>query len=831
MLKKRTVRSGGKTRQRRQISGNTAIAAEAGGQSRHMSRVPGLDGVRALAVLAVIAFHVGMRMTPGGFLGVDVFFVLSGYLITDLLIARHARCGRLGLRGFWVRRARRLLPALAALLVAVTAAVAVTEPDQLPVLRPALAAAATYSSNWYQALHHVSYFASFGPPPPLQHLWSLAIEEQFYLAWPLMLLLVLTLLRGRRARMLTAWLAALASAAAMALIFAPGGDPSRVYYGTDTHATGLLVGAALALTWPMATLTSASREFARRLDYLGVAGLVVLGWAVGHFSGADPAVYPFGLAAVALAAAGLTAAAAAPGLVSALLSLPPLRWLGVRSYGIYLWHWPVIAIAAAITGGRPAAPWLWPAEAAVAITLAAASWAWLEEPILRNGFAATCAAFCRALAHSARTAWRSPVRALPVLWAAAALTVACTAGYGVFHPPSGMSAMEIQILRGERVGEATQARASRPAAAPAAQAPASPTRRAVVGRQVTAIGDSVMAAGAMALHDVLPGIYIDALASRQMPAGLDVVRGLADSGRLRPVVVVGLGTNYIVTTGELRQLMRLLGPHRTLVLINTYVPDQWSKQVNATLAAFVGRHPDVVLADWFDTIRYRTYLLWPDDIHPQLPGTRVYARMVYRAVQATRDVPSAAPAGWPATAGPATVTPVGSRLAERPQLAIWRARGKGLPDELQRVTGRPPGPVRYLLPARHPGRRDDRVLAFGPDGGKEPQFADAHGQVVVLRLEAERAGHAAAPGVHLGDVGAGDAAEQGHRRGRARERLLVAVAVEHDAAATDGAALRQGDPAVGDGFQDQLLRQPGGGRHGPRSRIAGKQGQVLVAQG
>jgi hypothetical protein len=111
--------------------------------------------------------------------------------------------------------------------------------------------------------------------------------------------------------------------------------------------------------------------------------------------------------------------------------------------------------------------------------------------------------------------------------------------------------------------------------------------------------------------------------------------------------------------------MRLLGPHRTLVLINTYVPDQWSKQVNATLAAFARRHPGVVLADWFDTIRYRTYLLWPDDIHPQLPGTRVYARMVYRAVQATRDVRRAEPAGWPAATGPATVTPVGSRLAER----------------------------------------------------------------------------------------------------------------------------------------------------------------------
>ncbi len=651
-----------------QAGKKAAIAAGAGRKARHISgRVPGLDGVRALAVLAVIAFHVGMRMTPGGFLGVDIFFVLSGYLITDLLAAQHARRGRLDLRGFWVRRARRLLPALSVLLVAVTAAVAVIEPDQLPALRPALAAAASYSSNWYQALHHISYFASFGPPPPLQHLWSLAIEEQFYLAWPLVLLLVLTRLRGRRARALTAWLGALASAA-MALRYLPGGDPSRVYYGTDTHATGLLVGAALALTWPMATLTSAPREFARRLDYLGVAGLVVLASAVGHFSGADPAVYPLGLAVAALAAAGLTAAAAAPGTVNSLLSLPPLRWLGIRSYGIYLWHWPVIAIAGAMTGPGPAAPWLWAVEAAIAITLAAASWKWLEEPILRSGFRGTCAAVCRALGNSATAAWRSPVRALPVLWAAAALTVACTAGYGVLHPPSGASGMEMQIIKGERVSAATRARASQPAAGPAARPSPTPTQRKVLGRQVTAIGDSVMAAGAMALHDVLPGIYIDARASRQMTAGLEVVRHLAGSGRLRPVVVVGLGTNYIVTTGQLNRLVRLLGPHRKLVLINTYVQDQWSKEVNTTIAAFVRWHPGVVLADWFGAIRHRTYLLWPDEIHPQLPGTKVYARMVYRAVQATGGAPSPSPAGWHPVAGRATGTLPGSRLGGKPQL-------------------------------------------------------------------------------------------------------------------------------------------------------------------
>ena len=251
--------------------------------ARAKQRAPGLDGVRALAVLAVLAFHGGMRGAPGGFLGVDVFFVLSGYLITDLLVAQRARRGRLDLRGFWVRRARRLLPALAVVLVTVTAAVAVIEPGQLGALRPALAAALTYSSNWYEALHHVSYFAAFGPPPPLQHLWSLAIEEQFYLAWPLILGLVLLLAETRRVRACAAWLGAAASALLMAILYTPGADPSRVYYGTDTHATALLIGSAIALTWPLARLATASQELTQRLDFIGMAGLAVLAWAFGHF--------------------------------------------------------------------------------------------------------------------------------------------------------------------------------------------------------------------------------------------------------------------------------------------------------------------------------------------------------------------------------------------------------------------------------------------------------------------------------------------------------------------------------------------------------------------
>ena len=203
-------------------------AGSRGGPARTKQRAPGLDGVRALAVLAVMAFHEGMPGALGGYLGVDIFFVLSGYLITDLLVAQRARRGRLDLRGFWTRRARRLLPALAVLLVTVTAAVAVIEPGQLGALRPALGAAATYSSNWYQALHHVSYFATFGPPAPLQHLWSLAIEEQFYLIWPLILGLVLLLAETRRARASIAWAGAAVSALLMAVIYTPGADPSSV---------------------------------------------------------------------------------------------------------------------------------------------------------------------------------------------------------------------------------------------------------------------------------------------------------------------------------------------------------------------------------------------------------------------------------------------------------------------------------------------------------------------------------------------------------------------------------------------------------------------------
>ena len=624
------------------------------------ARAPGLDGVRALAVFAVIAFHEQFAAFHGGFLGVDVFFVLSGYLITDLLAAHWARHGQLDLRGFWIRRARRLLPALAVVLVTVTAAVAVIEPGQLGALRPALLAAVSYSSNWWQALQHQSYFAGFGPPPPLRHLWSLAIEEQFYLVWPLILIVTLRTCQRHRLRAAVALAGAALSAVAMAAIYVPGGDPSRVYYGTDTHASALFIGAALAFAWPLRQLRAAPRQQARRADAAGLTGIAVLAWAMSRYSGGDAALYPAGLLIAALGAGGLVVAAASPGIIAGLLSWAPLRWAGVRSYGIYLWHWPVIAIAAAITGPQPGAPWLGAAEAATAITLAAASWEWIEEPILRNGLRTTFHARYRAVTESLAAKHRAPTRAFSAVALAAALMVGCAAGYGVgvLRAPASPG-LEQQITQGAKISADSRARKVTPVAAARVSAETPPPTPAstpgggahayqtrIPGSKVTAIGDSVMLAAAPQLQAALKGIYIDAAISRQMSAGLAVVQGLAGTGLLRSVVVLGLGTNGTVTAGQIRQLLASIGPHHTLVLVNTFDPRPWQNGDNRVLAAAARKHHNVVLANWFATIEHRTGLLWDDDVHPRAPGATLYARMVATAVQATRS-PTASP--WSAT--------------------------------------------------------------------------------------------------------------------------------------------------------------------------------------
>ncbi len=622
---------------------------------RKALRAPGLDGVRALAVLAVLAFHESLPWLPGGFLGVDVFFVLSGFLITDILVAARDRHGTVGLASFWQRRARRLLPPLAVMLVTVTAAVAVLEPAQLAGLRSALLGAVTYTSNWWQALAHQSYFSLYGPPPPLEHLWSLAVEEQFYLVWPLILVVTLATLRRPVHRALVAWGGAVASALVMLAIYVPGSDPSLVYYGTDTHASALMIGSALALTWPLAKVAAATAPVRRWLDIAGAIGLVVLAWSMWHFSGANPAVYPFGLVLAALAAGALVLAAATPGRIGRALSARPLRWLGIRSYAVYLWHWPVIAIIAGIdVRGATSLPARL-IETVLPILLAAASWRWLEEPILRNGLRPELRRRAGLLRQSLTAQWRAPESLLRLGVAAAMLAVACTAGYGLAYQQSGPS-LEAQITAGEHISAASQLPPLEQPGVPPGQpnlwwrengvhrfhlvSRRAPAPARLPGWKVMAIGDSVMLASAPELAQAIPGIYINAQVSRAMIAGVGIIQQMASARRLRRVVIVGLGTNGPISMSQIQQIRAVIGGSRWLLLVNTFVPRPWEQEVNDTITAAARRFSNVLMINWHNAIQHHTNLLWGDGIHPQPIGGVLYARVVRKIVlRALRGLP------------------------------------------------------------------------------------------------------------------------------------------------------------------------------------------------
>jgi peptidoglycan/LPS O-acetylase OafA/YrhL len=353
--------------------------------------MPGLDGLRALAVSAVIAYHLGLGWASGGLLGVGVFFTLSGYLITDLLLAQREQ-GRLRLADFWRARARRLLPALFLMLLVVSIWVSIADRSQMGAVRGQVFAAALYISNWWQSFQHISYFARFGPPSPLNHLWSLSIEEQFYVLWPWLLLLGVHFVRERRRSVpvrprLAAWtlLLALVSALEMAILFRPTFDPSRIYYGTDTRAFGLLLGAALAMVWPSRSLTRAVGARAGDiLDVVGVLGLVVIGVLVWRTNEYSAFMYRGGMVLLSLATVMVLAALTHPATrLGRALGWGPLRWVGVRSYGLYLWHAPIIVLTTP-TANREVQPLRAVLQVLASVAVAGLSWRFVEEPI-RHG--------------------------------------------------------------------------------------------------------------------------------------------------------------------------------------------------------------------------------------------------------------------------------------------------------------------------------------------------------------------------------------------------------------------------------------------------------------
>ena len=350
-----------------------------------LSYVPGLDGLRAIAVLAVLLYHADLPVW-GGFLGVETFFVISGFLITALLLGEWRQQGRISITAFWLRRARRLLPALFLMLAGTLLYTVVLLPRETAEVRGDALAALAYVMNWHLVFSQQSYFDAALRPPLLQHLWSLAVEEQFYLLWPLLFSAGMRYLRA--AGFLLATLATVVgSVALMALLYQPGADPSRIYYGTDTRAAGLLVGAALAMIWtPGRAPAATSRDVGLVLDgaaVLAIGGLIA---AYSSLHEQHPLLYRGGFFLVALCTATVIMAVTHPRarLVQGVLAWQPFRWIGLRSYGIYLWHWPIFMVTRPYLD-VPLEGWpLLVLRLAIVVGLAALSYRYVELPV-RHG--------------------------------------------------------------------------------------------------------------------------------------------------------------------------------------------------------------------------------------------------------------------------------------------------------------------------------------------------------------------------------------------------------------------------------------------------------------
>lgn len=547
--------------------------------------------------------------------------MISGFLITGLLVRERRLSGRISLPRFWARRARRLLPALVLVVAACSAAAFFVGGDILVGIGSQVLGAATFSSNWLFIAEGSSYFDS-ATPELFRNLWSLAVEEQFYLLWPA-LLLPLLLIPRRAVRI--AIVGALAVGSGVAMWLLAGADATRVYYGTDTHSFGLALGAALALALESRFLTAAAGRRVSRiaLPVVGAIALLGIGAIVGFLPADAPLTTAGGLALVsvltALAIAGTTTERSWLGRA---LDAAPIRWIGERSYGLYLWHWPVLALF--VAGLPDGTPWWVPAAAALVVTVAAswASYRFVERPIRLQGLFAAVGG----LGERSRA-----VRLAALVTSGALLCAVGLTGAAIARDP-GRGEAELAIAAGEQaIRDAADAR---PRNSPGRQ-PAPPS-----GDQIYAIGDSVMLAAAPELQAAFPGIAIDAAVSRQMWNAPAIVQSIVDSGAIRPILIVGLGTNGSIDADDLESVLDIADRDTLVVVVNAQAPRGWIPGVNAALADFAAHERTVELANWHDAIAPRIDELASDQVHPGGPiSGGIYVSAIENALQRLADLP------------------------------------------------------------------------------------------------------------------------------------------------------------------------------------------------
>jgi len=580
-----------------------------------------IDGLRALAVTAVILYHLGITWIPGGFLGVDLFFVISGYVITRLLLDSILSKGGLDLREFYWARIRRLAPPLIFMLAGTTFIIAAWKPDAIHRFLSDLPYVLTGSENWHLVAVHQDYFQAVGRPPLLQHTWSLGVEIQFYILWPLILLLILRYLGKKRvvqSSLVIAFISGLALFIYSLHVDASATNQiSHIYFGTDTHSLGLFLGAALAVSW---VPTNLDRNISQRaqdfVDGVGVIGFLGLLCTFFFIDESHPTLYriAFPLAAI-FGCAVLTSLVHPASRFSPILSTKPIVWIGQRSYGIYLWHWVIFQVT------RPnvdlaGANWaINCARILVVVALADISLRWIEIPIRRGRLSN----WFRGMKYRTRSVQRRE-KMWVALGVIALLLSTSGASWAALHESSQTPKIETSLVV-----------RSTPTTSPSVGTSQAATPAPKSGLWVT--GDSIILGIRAKLQSHFPIALINARVGRQIGELIQVVQS-DRVGMENSPVIFDLGNNNRLVESDVRTLFDLLKNQPKMIVVNTAVPRAWKEDNDQLIQKVIADYPQAQLIDWATISEGHPEYFAPDGVHLSDAGGDVYVNAILEALKA-----------------------------------------------------------------------------------------------------------------------------------------------------------------------------------------------------
>ncbi len=577
---------------------------------RSIQYIPAIDGLRALAVIAVMFYHLGFSWIPGGFLGVDLFFVISGYVITRMLLDSIAQSGGLDLRGFYLARLRRLLPALLFMLTTTIIAVGIWAPDTIKRLLVDTPFALTGTINWRLVANEQDYFESIGRPPLLQHTWSLAVEAQFYLVWPLILYFILKKF-GQKHIPIAALL--IAAASGIALLFvsfsidaANASKVSHVYFGTDTHSIGLFLGAALAVSWiPQnfrVELTRKGQNFIDGIGFVGFAGILATFLLI---NASNPAMYK-----IAFPLAGIFGAAIIASIVHPASRFAPvlqnkvLLWIGERSYAIYLWHWVIFQVTRPTVDLAGQAWALYSLRILIVFALADISLRYVELPIRRG----VIQYWIKGRKYRTK---RERNRQTSLLSATTVVVVIIAA-----------------VISVRAISIASDARTALEKSLSVDTSTAVPTEKD--GLWVT--GDSVILGIRSVLEENQPISLVNARIGRQAPELLEVL--IQDQPQaLDSPIIFNLGNNNALSREQVEQIFEVVKAQPQIIVVNTAVPRPWRDGNNQIISEVAAKYPQAYVVDWNAISEGHPEYFAPDGVHLVPAGVNAYVSAILEMLQ------------------------------------------------------------------------------------------------------------------------------------------------------------------------------------------------------